>query len=64
MARTHKSRLFGNRWLNVRVAPESGHTADIAGRLKCADFVAEVGDGRGKLRLGAELPLAPLKRWL
>jgi hypothetical protein len=34
------------------------------GCLLMADFVAEVGDGRGKLRLGAELPLAPLKRWL
>src|SRR5215468_8956032 len=32
--------------------------------LFMADFVAEVGDGRGKLRLGTELPFAPLKRWL
>src|SRR5262245_41524353 len=29
-----------------------------------SDFVAEVADERGKLRLSAELPLAPLKRWL
>jgi hypothetical protein len=28
-----------------------------------ADFVAEVADGRCELRLGAELPLAPSKRW-
>jgi hypothetical protein len=39
----------------VSVEPPTSH---------CADFVAEVGDGRGKLRLGAELPLAPLKRGL
>jgi hypothetical protein len=36
MACTHKSRLFGNRWLNVRVALESGPMTDIVGRLKCA----------------------------
>jgi hypothetical protein len=28
---THKSRLSGNHWLIVRIAPESGLIADIGG---------------------------------
>ena len=62
--RVGHNRKGSQRAYSVRITPKSRHRRCALALPICADFVAEVADERGKLRLGAELPLAPLKRWL